>query len=469
MEQIRMKRKPNHKRTEKRISAHLEKINLYAAGIDIGSTSHFVAVPEDLDDQPVREFSCFTGDLHRMADWLVEIGIQTVAMESTGVYWIPAYEILEERGLEVLLVNARHVKHVPGRKSDVQDCQWLQQLHTYGLLEGAFRPPEEGVVLRSYMRQRGTLVQRASDHIRHMQKALRQMNLLLDNVVTDITGKTGMAIIHAILEGRRDPVELAKLRDKRCKHDHRTIAASLEGHYREDHLFSLKQSVELYDFYQQQIVACDAAIEEQLRALEPKGGGTGELPPAKKRKSKSSPNFDVRGELYRLSGVDLTRIDGMDETSVLKVVAETGMDMSAWPTEKHFSSWLGLSPGNKISGGKILNSKTKPSANRAAAAFRMSAYTLSRSNSALGAFYRRQRARLGAPKAITATAHKLARTVYSMLKNGSEYVDQGQDYYEKRYRERVTKNLKKRAAAMGFELVLSKADTNILDASLSTT
>jgi hypothetical protein len=225
----------------------------------------------------------------------------------------------------------------------------------------------------------------------------------------------------------------------------------------------------LYDFHQQQILACDAAIEEQLRALGSKGGDPGELPPAKKRKSKSSPNFDVRGELYRLSGVDLTRIDGMDETSVLKVVAETGMDMSAWPTEKHFSSWLGLSPGNKISGGKILNSKTKPSANRAAAAFRMSAYTLSRSNSALGAFYRRQRARLGAPKAITATAHKLARTFYSMLKNGSEYVDQGQDYYEKRYRERVTKNLKKRAAAMGFELVPSKADTNILDASLSTT
>lgn len=461
-----MKKQINPKRKDKRINGHLEQINLYAAGIDIGSTSHYVAVPKELDDQPVREFPCFTGDLNRMADWLVKIGIQTVAMESTGVYWIPAYEMLEERGVEVLLVNARHVKNVPGRKSDVQDCQWLQQLHTYGLLYGCFRTPEESVALRAYMRQRENLVQSASDYIRRMQKALRQMNLLLDNVVTDITGKTGMGIIRAILDGTRDPAELVKLRDGRCKQDMQTIAASLAGHYREEHLFALKQAVELYDFHQHQILACDAAIEKQLNSLKSKGDPD-DLPPSKKRKSKSSLAFDVRGELYRMTGVDLTQIDGMDENSVLKVLAETGIDMNAWPTEKHFASWLGLSPGNKITGGKILSGKTKPCANRAAAAFRMAAYGLFNSKSALGAYLRRQRARLGAPKAITATAHKLARTLYSMLKNGTEYVDQGQDYYEKLYRERVMNNLKKRAAYLGFDLVPKDEDSTINDAELS--
>ena len=343
----------------KRISKHLELVNLYAAGIDIGSTSHFVAVPAELDDHPVREFPCFTADLNRMADWLVKMGIQTVVMESTGVYWIPAFEILEERGLEVLLVNAHHVSNVPGRKSDVQDCQWLQQLHTYGLLRGCFRTPEQNVALRTYMRQRESLIQGASDYIRRMQKALRQMNLLLDNVVTDITGKTGMGIIRAILDGVRDPAELAKHRNARCKQDEQTIASSLEGHYREEHLFSLKQAVELYDFYQQQILDCDATIETQLRKLDSKGDPE-DLPPVTKRKKKNGLAFDVRRELYRMSGVDLTRIDGMNENSVLKVLSETGTDMSAWPTEKHFCSWLGLSPSNKITGGKVLSSKTKP-------------------------------------------------------------------------------------------------------------
>jgi transposase len=452
---------------QRRVQGHLEQVNLYAAGIDIGSNSHYVAVPQELDENCVREFSCFTGDLNRMADWLVKIGIQTVAMESTGVYWIPAYEILEERGLEVLLVNARHVKNVPGRKSDVQDCQWLQRLHTYGLLQGCFRTPEESIALRTYMRQRQSLIESASDHIRHMQKALRQMNLLLDNVVSDITGKTGMGIIRAILSGERDPQELTKLRDPRCKENNKTIAASLEGHYREEHLFSLKQSVELYDFYQQQIITCDEAIEQQLHTLESKGDGD-DLPPIKKRKGKNSLNFDVRSELHRITGVDLTKIDGMDENSILKVLAETGTDMSAWPSEKHFASWLGLSPGNKITGGKVLSSKTKPTANRAAASFRMSAYGLFNSKSALGAYFRRQRSRLGAPKAITATAHKLARIFYSMIKKGEEYVDHGQEYYEEQYRGRVVKNLKKKAQSMGFLLVADVAASDGSDATLST-
>ncbi len=451
----------------RRISAHLKRVNLFAAGIDIGSRSHYVAVPEELDREPVRAFACFTGDLNRMADWLVKIGIQTVAMEATGVYWIPAFEILEERGLGVLLVNARHVKNVPGRKSDIQDCQWLQQLHTYGLLEGAFRPPEETVALRAYVRQRDMLVQKSSDHTRHMQKALRQMNLLLDNVVSDVHGVTGMKIIRAILAGERDPAVLAKFRDGRCKHDEKTLAASLEGHYRDEHLFALRQSVELYDIYQQHIARCEAAIQGQLDRMDSRGDEAA-LSPRTKQKTKTSPDFDARGELYRLSGVDLTRIDGLNETSVLKILAETGVDITPWPTEKHFASWLGLCPGNRITGGKLLTAKTKPSANRAAATFRMAAYGLFNSKSALGAYYRRQRARLGSPKAITATAHKLARIFYSMLKNGTEYVDQGQDYYEKQYRDRVTKNLKKRAASLGFDLVPQKQDPNMPDALLST-
>lgn len=429
----------------------LNLLNPYAAGIDIGSRSHYVAVPAELDDEPVREFSCFTGDLNRLADWLVRIGIQTVALESTGVYWIPVYEMLEERGLSVLLVNARHVKNVPGRKSDVQDCQWLQQLHTYGLLRGGFRTDEEGIPLRAYLRQRSTLIERSSDHIRHIQKALRQMNLLLDNVVSDVTGKTGMLIVRAIIAGERDPEVLAQHRQRNCRKDEATIAASLEGHYRDEHLFALQQAVEFYDFYQQQIAACDRQIEAQLQKMTGKADPS-ELPHLPKAKSKHPLKFDVRSELYRLTGVDLTRIDGMNESSVLKVLAETGTNMNHWPTEKHFASWLGLCPGNKVTGGKILNSQTKPCANRAAATFRLCAFALFNSDSALGAYFRRQRSRLGAPKAITATAHKLARIFYSMLKNGQEYVDQGRDEYEKRYQERVLNNLKKRAASMGYQL-----------------
>jgi len=442
----------SHQRAKARLNKHLEQVNLYAAGIDVGSQEHYVAVAEGLDDKPVRSFPCFTGDLNRMADWLVEIGIQTVVMESTGVYWIPVFEILEERGLEVLLVNARHVKNVSGRKSDVLDCQWLQQLHTYGLLEGAFRPPEQVCALRAFLRQRENLIRYAASHVQHIQKALRQMNLLLDNVVSDITGKTGMLIIRTIVDGERDPHKLAQHRDRRCKRSEEEIAKSLEGHYRDEHLFALGQAVELYDIYHEKILACDHAIEQQIDTFDTES--TRDLPPGKKmRKQGNAFAFDVRGQLYRITGVDLTRIDGIDETTALKFLSETGTDMSRWKTEKHFASWLGLSPGNKISGGKILNSKTKPSANRAAAALRVAAFTLANSKSALGAFYRRLRSRLGAPKAITATAHKLARLIYAMLKQGSEYVDLGQDYYEQQYQERIMNNLRKKAAQFGFTLI----------------
>ncbi|TFG40707.1 MAG: IS110 family transposase [Syntrophobacterales bacterium] len=429
-----------------KLPKHLQHINAHAAGIDVGCRSHFVAVPEGSCEQPVREFSSFTDDLYRMADWLLSCGVSTVAMESTGIYWIPVFEILESRGFEVRLVNARHVKNVPGRKSDVLDCQWLQQLHSYGLLAGAFRPNEQVCALRAYVRQRMNLVRYASSHIQHMQKALLQMNLQLSNVVSDISGVTGMRIIGAIIAGERNPKALARLRDPRCKRNESTIARSLHGNFRPEHLFSLKQAVELYEFYQSQIAECDREILAQLAGFDATDA-SGNGPPA-----------SVDEALQRMSGVDLTGIDGIDTTSAVKIIAEVGTDMSRWKSAKHFASWLGLCPGTKISGGKLLSAKSKPVANRAAATLRMAAFTLLRSKSALGAYLRRQRSRLGAPKAITATAHKMARLVYSMLKHGSAYVDLGQNYYEERYRDRTIKSLKRKAQTFGY-LLVKEAET----------
>ena len=430
-----------------KLPRHLQHINQYAAGIDIGSRSHFVAVPEGADEDPIREFSTFTGDLERLAEWLRACGVTTVAMESTGIYWIPVFEILESRGFEVKLVNARHVKNVPGRKSDVLDCQWLQQLHTYGLLRGAFRPVEQVCTLRAYVRQRAMLVRSAASYIQRMQKALAQMNLQLHNVVADITGVTGMRILKAILGGERNPNVLAAMRDQRCKNSEATIARSLKGSYRPEHLFSLRQAIELYEFHQTKIVDCDRQILEQLKRFDAQDTRN-DTPPA-----------NVGEALQRMSGVDLTSIDGIDTNTALKILAEIGTDMSRWKTAKHFASWLGLSPGAKVSGGKVLSSATKPVANKAAAAFRMAAFTLFNSKSAIGAYLRRQRARLGAPKAITATAHKLARLVYAMLTHGTAYVDAGQEYYEERYRSRVVQNLKRKAHELGFELVTLQAAT----------
>jgi transposase len=440
-----MKQNKPFKRKTMRLPKHLVHLNAYAAGIDVGSTSHFVAVPESVCEEPVREFSTFTDDLERLADWLAACGITTVAMESTGIYWIPVFELLEGRGFDVKLVNARHVKNVPGRKSDVLDCQWLQQLHTYGLLSGAFRPVEQVCALRAYVRQRATLVKVSASHIQHMQKALAQMNLQLHNVVSDINGLTGMRIINAILAGERNPKTLAKFRDKRCKNSEATIARSLHGNYRPEHLFSLKQAVELYEFYQAKIADCDRQILEQLRLFDTMDSD--------KNPPDSKPPVSLEEALLRMSGVDLASIDGIETTTALKIIAEIGIDMSRWKSDKHFASWLGLCPGAKISGGKVLSSATKRIANRAAVAFRMAAFSLIKSKSALGAYIRRLRARLGASKAITATAHKLARLVYSMLKNRTSYADLGQDHYEERYRSRVVQNLKRKAQQLGFELV----------------
>jgi transposase len=438
---------------------HLRHINTMAAGIDIGSKSHFVAVPEGCDEVSVREFKSFTADLYELAAWLKKCNITTIAMESTGVYWIPLYELLETAGFEVKLVDARHVKNVSGRKTDVLDCQWIQQLHTYGLLNGAFRPSEQICILRAYSRQRSNLIQQAASEINHLQKALSLMNLQLSNVISDITGDTGMKIIRAIIRGERDPKLLSTYRNSGCKNSVEVIEKSLEGNYREEHIFALTQAMELYDVYQEKIAECDRRIEIKLsqfntrkevdeedlkeRAVKRKGKG----------RSKNAPLFNLKTHLIRVTGVDLTAIPGIESTSAFKIISEIGLDLSRWETSKQFASWLGLCPGNKVSGGKRLSGKSKRTSNLAANALRMAASTLYRSQTALGAFFRRLKSRLGAPKATTAAAHKLAVIIFTMLKNGVEYIESGQHYYEKQYRERTIKNLIKRAKTLGFTLV----------------
>jgi transposase len=431
----------------------LQHVNLNAAGIDIGAERHFVAVPAERDKVSVREFGTFTTDLQELMKWLQHCRITTIALESTGVYWIPVFELLEREGFEVRLVDARQVKNVPGRKSDVLDCQWLQQLHTYGLLAAAFRPPDEVCVLRGYLRQREMLVESAAMHIQHMQKALQQMNLLLHNVVADITGVTGMKILKAIIAGERDPHRLAAHRDHRCRSSAETIANSLLGNYREEHLFALKQAVELYQIYQAKIADCNEAIAAHL-LQQPKSSSAEPPPtPGKQSDKKLGGEVDVRSQFFQMTGVDLFAVRGFGTDTLLMLAGEVGFDMSPWKTEKHFSSWLGLSSGTHKSGGKVLSSKTKRTNNRAAKAFRIAAASLCRSQSALGAFYRRIRARVGKPQALTATARKLAVIYYSMLKYGTEYVEMGQSEYEQRYQQRRLQAMQKQALSMGYHLV----------------
>ena len=442
-----------HKQPKPAPPGALPAMNTNAAGIDVGATAHFVAVPADRDAKSVREFGPFTNDLYRLAEWLRACGIETVAMESTGVDWIPLFQVLEERGFEVKLVDARQLKRVPGRKSDVLDCQWLQQLHTFGLLAGAFRPDDQICVLRSYLRQRAMLATYAGQHVQHLQKALVQMNLQLQVVLDDITGATGMRIIHAVLAGERDPERLAALRHGKCKHSEATIAEALRGDWREEHLFALEQAVELVEAYQAKIAACDARIQAHLQRFEDRGTGEPPPPGPKPRADRHDLSFEATAELYRLTGVDLTAIDGLQAHSVLKIVSEIGLDMTRWPTAKHFGAWLGLAPNNRVSGGKILSRRTTPSANRAAIAFRVAAQSLHHSKSALGAFLRRKAAHLGMPKAITATAYKLARILYAMLSTGAAYVDLGQDAYERAHTARVVRSLSRRANDLGYALV----------------
>ena len=439
-------------------SSELSTIHSNAAGIDVGATFHVVAVPGDRDDRPVRTFRTFSGDLHQLADWLTAVGITTVAMESTGVYWIPVFELLETRGVEVLLVNARHVKHVPGRKTDVNDAQWLQQLHQYGLLRGSFRPREELVGLRAYLRHRERLVEYGAAHVQHMQKALMQMNVQLHHVVTDITGVTGMRILRAIVAGTRAPEVLAEFRDARCAASDATIQAALTGNYRPEHVFALRHALELYDVHQAKIAECDTEIEAVLRTLNAEHvPPAAPLPKARHAKARNEPKFDARSALYTWLGADLTQIHGFGPYTVLRLVAECGDDMSKWPTAKHFTSWLSLAPGNKISGGRVLSAKTRRSANRAAALLRIAAVNIGRTQTALGAFYRRLAARIGKAKAVTATARKLAVLFYNARRFGMAYTDPGVSYYEERYRQRVIDNLQRRARHFGFTLLANPA------------
>jgi len=431
----------------------LKSMNPDAAGVDIGSRFHVVAVPPDRDDNPVRSFDSFTGDLHRLADWMESCGVRTVAMESTSVYWMPLYSILDSRGFEVLLTNARDVKHVPGRKSDVNDAQWLQRLHEFGLVRGSFHPAEGFDTLRAYLRQRERLVEYAASHTQHMQKALMLMNLQLHHVVADITGKTGQRIIRAIVDGERDPHVLAQLRDGRCKNTVQTIAAALEGSYSDDQVLALEQSLSLYDTYQLKIAQCDEHIEAVLIRL--RQGDLGTQPLKKLRKSikqSNEPKFDVRTAVHAVCGVDLTEVHGVGPYLALRILGECGTDLSKWPTAKHFTSWLGLAPGTKISGGKILSSKTRRTNNRVASLLRLAAMTVGKTDSALGAFYRRLSARVGKAKAITATARKIAVLVYNLLRHGKSYRDPGAQYYEEQHRARVIRNLKRRAQSLGFTI-----------------
>lgn len=437
----------------------LEVIHPNAAGIDIGNEAHYVAVAPDRDAEPVRRFECFTQDLRRMAAWLKGCAVDTVAMQSTGVYWLPVYEILVEEGFRVFLVNARHTKNLPGRKTDVQECQWLLQLHTFGLLNDSFRPAEEICVLRAFWRQRAEHVAAASTCIQRVQKVLTEMNVQLANVISDLSGVTGMKILHAILDGERDRYQLAALADARIQASQEEIAKSLEGNWRPELLFILGQQLKLYHTYQGQIAECDEALAAHLKTLEDKGEPGRPLAPQKvgKRAGGNAPGFNLRSELYRISGTDLTRIHGINVMVAQTIIAEVGVDMSRFPSESHFASFLGLCPDNQITGGKVLRRGTRHVENRAASALRMAATTLRRSQTYLGAKFRRLRARLGAPKAITAMAHTLARLVYRMLRHGEEYVDKGMQYYQERYREQEIRAIEAKARALGFVVKLEAA------------
>lgn len=440
--------------TTGRSRATLPTVHSRAAGLDVGATFHVVAVPAQLSDEPVRTFRSFTAELHALAEWLRTLGIRTIAMESTGIYWIPVYEILEAAGFEVLLVNARDVKQVPGRKTDVNDAQWLQQLHQFGLLRGSFRPHERVLQLRAVLRHRDRLIESGATQIQLMQKALMQMNVQLQHAVTDITGLTGMRIIRAILAGVHDPGTLAQYRDGRCKASVATIQQALTGTYRPEHLFALRHAVDIYDYVHAKIAECDeevARILARLNAARPTPGTP--LPAVRHQRGKHEPRFDVRQALYTMLGADLSQIHGLGPYTVLRLIGECGDDMRKWPSAKHFTSWLTLTPGNKISGGRLLSTKTRRSANRATGILRMVAVNIGKTQTALGAFYRRLAARIGKAKAVTATARKLAILFYNALRHGLAYVDPGVDYYEARYRERVVQSLHRRARQLGLQVI----------------
>jgi transposase len=441
------------KEIKKSKNAIFEMLNPDCAGIDIGSKVHYVCVSEDRSVESVQKFESFTEDLEKMVKWLKDCNIKSVAMESTGVYWIPVYQILEVAGFDVHLVNAKYIKNVPGRKkTDVEDCRWIQKLHSCGLTTRSFRPDDQTCILRSLVRQRKRLTENASQHVLRMQKALTEMNIQLHNVISDITGDTGMAIIKAILGGERDTVKLAMLCDGRIKSTEDVIAKSLRGDYRKEHIFVLKQELELYKFYHQKIAELDLEMDIIYQEFDKKDGDTKkDLEP--KRKKKTDPKINIRQNLYNITGIDLTAIPGLSELTSQTIISEVGTDMSKWQTEKHFASWLGFSPVNKITGEKIYSSRTNKIKNRASEALRMAAQNVSRTKTALGGFFRKIKSRKGAPKAVTATARKIACLVYRLLKYGKDYVEQGLKQYEQKYKNSQKSFLEKLAKQLGYSII----------------
>lgn len=465
------------RKTPVRPSGQMPVINPHAAGIDIGATSHWVCVPEDAveeGDSPVREFGALTKDLDELVEWLLRCGVKTVAMESTAVFWIPLYQKLETAGLQVRLVNARHVRHVPGRKSDCLDCQWLQRLHSYGLLNGSFRPSDDICRLRTLMRHRDNLTKSAGAEIQHAQQALNHMNIHLHHAVSDLNGETGLRILDAILAGERDPQKLVELRDTQCsKTTPEQLAEALRGDWREEHLFVLRQALENYRHLLQQMEACDAELEKTLAKVVVNPSVVDEAerppnPPASTTKGKSKKKFkklkastglkrNLTEELTRICGVDLTRVIGLNVLAVLILISEIGVDMRRWRSAKAFCSWLGLCPGTKISGGKILSSRTVHVVNRVSILLRTVAPAVGRSDTWLGIFHRRMRARLGPAAANTATARKLACMIYHLLKYKEQYIDVDCLLYQEKIRKHRIARLSRHAEELGFELVRKQA------------
>ena len=449
---------PKTKQPKKKVSVEqFPRVNPNAAGIDLGSREHWVAVDASRSDQPVRCFGTFTPDLEALADWLKQSGITNVAMEATGIYWIPLFQILERRGFEVLLVNARQIKNVSGRKSDVLDCQWIQRLHACGLLGGSFRPADAYCVLRSYLRYKDELVAARSVQIQHMQKALHQMNIQLTQVISDLSGESGLAIIGALVGGERNPLTLAALAGPRIKAHHSRIAKALIGDYRPEHLFVLQNAFDLFHTYEAKIALTDEQLTRELERLpsrvDPK------VKPISAKAENKKISEALRLELYLKFGADLTAIEGIGATAALTMLTEVGPDLSRFKTEKHFASWLGLCPDNRISGGKVLSSHTRRVVNRLSDVLRLAATSLERSQSALGAYYRRMKAKLGAAEGVTATAHKLARLIYRLVKHGEAYVRQGLVEYERKHQERRRKYVEKAAQELGLQLVAIQSPT----------
>jgi transposase len=436
-----------------------------AAGLDIGSEEIVVAVPADRDPQNVRVFQTFTADLHALVAWPRACGIDTVAMESTGVFWIPIYELLEAAGIVPYLVNARYVKTVPGRKTDWNDAQWLQKLHAFGLLQGSFRPDGEIRTLRTLARYRSELIERRAPHINHMIQALKHMNIQLNLVLTDITGVSGLSMLRAIIAGEREPERLAEFRQPGCKHSFAEIVKALSGTWDDTQLFILQQSVELFDYYTSKVIECDRQLERQYQAMESrwqKDAPLPDLPPAKgESKSKNAMTFNARAQIARVIGVDLVAAMGLSAITVQTIISEIGTDMERFPTVKHFCSWLGLAPRNDISGGKVLRSRTMKVHSRANQAFRQAAHSVTRSHSSIGAYYRAMRARLGPKQAIVATAHKIARTVYHLLKTGEPYREESDAEYERKRQEREIKHLARRAQKLGYTLAPVPATASV--------